>query len=70
ISGWSAAVDGFLATAQRAAEELQRWPAQTEVKPDSIPRQLQGTVELLERVGFAAEAGKWKAELQERKLIR
>gem|GEM_PF-857886 len=55
---------------QHWGRELQRWTAQTEVKPDSIPRQLLGTVELLERVGFAAEAGKWKAELQERKPIR
>lgn len=68
-SGWSAMVDGFLSTAKQAAEELQRWPAQTEVKPESIPRQLQGTVELLERVGFGEKAGKWKAELQERKLV-
>ena len=69
VSGWSAMVDGFLATAKQAAEELQRWPAQTEVKPESIPRQLQGTVELLKRVGFGEEAGKWKAELQEQKLV-
>ena len=70
ISGWSAAVDGFLATAQQAAEELQGWGVQTEVKPESIPRQLQSTVDFLERTGFAAEAGKWKAALRERKLIQ
>ncbi|MFO0134652.1 MAG: protein kinase domain-containing protein [Planctomyces sp.] len=70
ISGWSAAVDGFLATAQQAAEELQGWGVQTEVKPESIPRQLQSTVDFFERTGFAAEAGKWKASLRERKLIR
>lgn len=70
ISGWSAAVDGFLATAQQAAEELQGWGVQTEVKPESIPRQLLSTLEFLERTGFGAEAGKWKAALRERKLIR
>jgi hypothetical protein len=59
-----------LATAQQAAEELQGWGVQTEVKPESIPRQLQSTVDFLERTGFAAEAGKWKASLRERKLIR
>ncbi|MGV2341117.1 MAG UNVERIFIED_CONTAM: hypothetical protein LVR18_46380 [Planctomycetaceae bacterium] len=60
----------FFGDSSERLRSCRRWPARAEVKPDSIPRQLQGTVELLERVGFAAEAGKWKAELQERKLIR
>jgi tetratricopeptide (TPR) repeat protein len=67
--GWSDAVDGFLLSAKQAAEELQRWPTQTEVKPENVLRQLQSAVDLLERLGFGAEAGKWKAELQERQLI-